>query len=147
MYAVDMATATSEEVWQDCLQERLLQIVTHLENKRLLPDGYKIDLRHLVHTPGEEKTFVSLVASGEKHPLTFAFQVERGKGTIFYARPTSPGFEMKNSQLPGGYTLDPAEAFSAAALAADILLNYRDTVRAPSFTALNPRVPKHVPAC
>jgi hypothetical protein len=131
---------TSEDIWQDVLQEKLLDVIAHLDNPNIMPGGQRIDLQYIVKLPGKKALF-NVIASGRSHPLSFTFKVAAAGGEPFCAMPVDPDFFMTNNPVPEGYTLHNIDYdLSATWFAADVLVNYQGKLNDPRFDPTDPRI-------
>lgn len=122
---------TSEEIWQDCFQERLLEVIAHMQQPHFQPEGLKIDLHEVMPLQGKSAQF-SVVLTGREYPLVYDFNVAAVPGTSFRVTPLTEEFMMHNNPHPEGYDMNAPYSLnengepdlSAAMLASDLFVNY-----------------------
>ncbi len=131
---------TSEDIWHDGLQEKLLNVIAYLGKPDIMPEGQRIDLQYIVKLPGKAALF-NVIAWGRGQPLSFTFKVAAVPDEPFCAMPADPDFFMANNPLPQGYTLNGSDHDSSAEwFGADILVNYEGKLNDPRFDPTDPRI-------
>lgn len=114
---------TSEEIWQDCLEERVMQVMRFLRGGF---DGMELSFDSCTPLDGKN-ALLTVCVTGLDFPLVYDFNVAAIPGCSFHATPANDEFMMMNNPHPEGYELaEPGTGTNIAHWATDIFLNYRN---------------------
>jgi hypothetical protein len=130
---------THEEIWQDCFNDRLTDILMHLEFGHILPEGMKIQLKDIMPAPGQMSCMFNLVVSGREQPLTYTFMAQAANGVSFHITPLNANFVLDHADFEDGYSMTDVGSGFGGRFAADLLVSYVQELDDPGFNPVGLR--------